>query len=269
MDKFHVIAGVPRAGSTLLANILMQRPGVFVSNTSALAATCGAIKRIWFESPEVRKDMIRDTPSTDDRCVRVMRSVLESWHADRDELVVIDKSRIWNVNTLLLGSVMPEARVLVCVRDLRAVWASIELHAQKRPWAEGSLLPTGSTEFARANHAFKETEPLGRDIYGVEDLIRRKLPRVIFVRFEGLADNPRGTMEVVDDALGMERFEYNFENVQNRTDEVDAFELHAFPHEGSGKVAPPPEIWRTSVPTDIAANIMRLFPLYNQTFGYF
>ena len=52
--KLHVITGLPRAGSTLMQNVLAQNPKFKVTSTSELPSIISEISKIWSNSLEIK-----------------------------------------------------------------------------------------------------------------------------------------------------------------------------------------------------------------------
>lgn len=258
--SFHVLAGLPRSGSTLLCNLLAQRDGVYVGSTSALPAALRGLSGLFTSSTEVSSDLISD-PSARQRHLDVLRAVVDAWHPQAP--IVIDKSRAWAQMSLLLRRVKPDAVIIVTVRDPREVFASIERQHQ------------ASAEYGhqagildRASAMLSPDGLIGSSCNAIEDLIRRRLPGVLFVGHPALAHDPHGTMRRVDAALGLDPFEYDFDTVSNASREVDELYRFKFPHEGSGSVGPPGGHWSDIIDADTAKQIIGRWPLYATTFGF-
>lgn len=259
---FHVIAGLPRSGSTLLCNLLAQRPETHVSSTSALPRALLGMSQLFTQSPEVTSDLL-NVPGTQERPARVMRSIVESWYSDVEADVVVDKSRGWGQSALLLGRLLPEAVILVTVRDPREVIASIE--RQHRATAE-----YGSHDsFESRNQQMLSAEGLvGGPIAWCEDMIRRKLPNVKFVRYTSLVADTRHEMRDIDRRLGLEEFDYDINDVVSVATDADALYRFKYPHDGSGQVAARGADWSDVMSDETAQRIVQAWPLYSSTFGF-
>lgn len=260
--RFHAVAGLPRSGSTLLCNLLAQRPDVHVSSTSALPNVLGAVSGVMTQSAEVTSDLVA-VPATAERAARVLDAVVGAWYAHVDEPVVIDKSRGWGPGALLLQRVRPEAVVLVTIRDPREVIASIE--RQHRRTAE-----YGATEtlWARTSAMMAPTGLVGGPMTWVEDMVRRRLSGVSFVSYESLTVDPLGTLRRVDDALGLAPHGYDTTDVVSVATDVDALYRFKFPHVGAGPVEARPGGWSDVIDDELAAQIAGRYPFYMRAFGY-
>jgi sulfotransferase len=273
--KFNVIAGMPRSGSTLLCNVLNQNPRFHASSTSCMAQTVRNLSGLWSHAPEIKSEMILDKDATIDRMVRSSRALVEEWYKGKGE-VIFDKGRFWNLGATLLHQLFPDAQMFVCVRDLRAIFASVEKQHEKNPMLDEAGNPVELTKYNRADRLFSPNGMLGQQIMGIEDMMRRNLrnkdgkPFAHTIQYETFVQNPQIVLDRIYAAIGEKPFEHDFENVQPSagSTDVDGLYNHKFPHEGVGKIEPRDEDWRQHVPQDIAQLVMSKFAGYNRAFGY-
>src|SRR5450755_3613543 len=110
--KFHFISGMPRSGSTLLAAILNQNPRFRSGMTSPLADIMGAV----IAEASSKNDFSFDV--SDAQRMAMLRGLVENFYAgEADADVLFDTSRLWCSRMQLLGAVLPEAKVIACVRQ--------------------------------------------------------------------------------------------------------------------------------------------------------
>lgn len=266
--RFNVICGLPRSGSTLLCNLLNQNPAFHASSTSSLPQLLQSMGATWSQSPEIQSALHADKQGTEGKMTRAMRAVIREWYADREGHVIFDKSRPWNNLSLLLKTLYPESLMIVCVRDLRGVFGSIEKQHQKFPVLD-ALTPEAKTLYNRADAMFSLNGLIGQCITGVEDIVRREPQGTIVVRFEKFVQKPERTMTRIYEALDMDEFGHNYDHVENTSEDLDALYNNKFPHEGAGEVKEPdPREWQKYVSPDVAQHIMQTFSSYNQAFNY-
>jgi sulfotransferase len=194
----HAIAGLPRAGSTLLANLLSQHPDVYVSGTSALPQVVAAIQVVLSTDPSVRSDL-SSVPGSYDRFLEVYRSTISAWYSDREESNIFDKGRGWLAHAQLFEQINPSAKIISCVRDPRDVFSSI-----LRQDAATSVFSSelGNTVETQGLSAFGPDGMIGGPIRLVEDAIRRNLP-IEWVRYETFVRDPFTTLEKIRILLGL------------------------------------------------------------------
>ncbi len=267
--KLHVVTGLPRAGSTLLCNLLNQNPRFWATTTSILPQIVGAVSSVLSHSIEFKAMLDRRKKETNERVAQSMRAFVTEWHKVHDRPVIFDKSRGWPFQALLLRQLFPQAKLLVLVRDLKTIFSSCEKQHQRTALYDEAQKPIGKTVLARYQHMFGAEGLIGGPLNGVMDLVRRDQKNVLFIRYEEFASDPQGTMARVYGHLGEEEFEHEFDDVKNTSEDPDGLYMYKFPHTGSGKIEPPDlQEWVEFVPRDIVKDIANNAAFFNDTFGY-
>jgi sulfotransferase len=84
---------------------------------------------------------------------RIQRGIFSGFYADTAKEVVFDTSRSWCSRLPALKTLFPDAKVIVCVREIAWVIDSIERLIQKNAFQPSSIFnfQTGGTVFTRAN----------------------------------------------------------------------------------------------------------------------
>jgi sulfotransferase len=256
-----VITGLPRSGSTLLANILNQNEHIYASSTSALTNALLAVSEVFTVAPECTSDLA-NIPDTAETHVKILREMCEGWH-NRTEDIILDKGRGWSQNLTLLRRMFPNSLAITTVRDPRDVLASIEKQHRKT----GQYGPNG-TLLERCSAQMSAEGIVGSAILGVEDALRRSDDRVFFINYTALVSDPEKVLAALNESLGIE-YEYDLDNVENSSSDLDVLYRNKFPHHGFGKIeVPEDEHWSQFISADIAEETMKLYPLFNETFGY-
>lgn len=268
MKDFHVVAGLPRSGSTLLCNILNQNPEFYASSTSVMAATLGMLSNLWSQSAEVTSERLDDAERTDGRMEDAAHALISGWYSDTDK-TVFDKGRGWVHHALAMKQLFPSAKIIVTVRDLRSIFGSVEKQHRKNPLLDASPSPVLKGVYERADQMFSPDGLIGAPLHGVLDLLRRRPDGLIVIQYETLASSPTTVMDRLYSELGTAPFEHDFEKVANTANDADALYLGKFPHEGTGPVVPVDrDEWKQYVSPDVAKQIMARYPMYNSEMGY-
>lgn len=262
--KLCALAGLPRSGTTLLGNVLSQHPDIHVSGTSALPLCIEAVQHVLSNEPEVQSDLA-NVPGAYDNYVAALRGLAEGWYDSRPEKVIFDKGRGWVMHKPLLDQLYPGALLVVCVRDPRDVVASVE--RQDRATAVFRSPLANSIE--GVTQALMEPKGMvGGPCRFAEDLIRRRLENVIFVRYESFVEDPLPLTKKIVKAAGLKSHSFDFDDVENQASDLDAIHRNKFPHDGSGPIKPTGHTWDDVLDEQIAARIAASYPLYMQTFSY-
>ena len=263
MSKFHAISGMPRAGSTLLCNILNQNPKFYASSTSNLPNMVKRVSEVWVNNPETKNLLDKFPEETEERMLKTLRGIVDNWYHDKDG-VVFDKSRAWLGQNLQLQKLCPDAKVIMCVRDLRDIFASVEKQNKKH----ALLSEMTENHSLRFENMFGEKGIIGSPLINVIDMIKTKPENIFVLKYKDLCRTPEQTMKMIYEFLGEPYFKHQFEDVKNTSTDCDGFYLNKFPHKGEGKVEVSNSKWQDHVSEDIADEIMKLGQYYNQKLGY-
>ncbi|MEI8337658.1 MAG: sulfotransferase [bacterium] len=224
---FYFIGGLPRAGSTLLCNILAQNPRLHTTSTSGVMDIMFIIRNNWDNLVEFKA-----TPNEPAK-IRVLRGVLENFYSDVDKPVVIDKSRSWISVLEMAESILGhKAKVIVPVRDIRDILASFEklwriASETKQIKQEKDNYFKFQTIEGRADVWLQNNQPVGIAYNRIKDAVTRGFKdRMLFVDFDKLTSDPKVQIKRIYDFFGEEYFEHDFNNVKQVTWEDDS--VHGF-----------------------------------------
>lgn len=269
--RFHALTGIPRSGSSLLCNILRQNPRFHVSQTSDLPGALNVLRAYHSNASETRSALIGAPEKTYTRLThqyrQFMRAQYQGMLTDAQE-VIFDKSRAWTHNAQLLSKLVPEAKVVVVVCDLRRSFASVERQHDKTALLDAAHDPLKRTVLARADEYLSDTGMIGLPARGIEDLLRRKASNVFVLKMEQFLRRPQDRLLDLYSFLDEQPFSHDLENIENTNREVDGLWNYKFPHEGCGQLQTELPSWEPWVPADIAAQIVLRFPVFCQDLGY-
>lgn len=266
MEKLFFISGLPRSGSTLLANILCQNPDVHATGTSGLLSIVLQMRNSW---DKISENQALDEISSEVKKINCLRGVIESFHRERNEPYIFDKSRGWLGHIELLEAVGFDVKILANVRPLPEILASWELL-----WRKTSALRQMDTEAqhyvemqtveARCDVWTRGTEPIGMAINRLRDAIHRGHGEKIFlINYEALTIKPQEVMEGIYDFVGAPYYDHDFDNVVQVVREHDR--VYGIPdlHTIRSKVAPQPLKATNTLGAKLAAKYSGLVPWEN------
>lgn len=244
MKTHYFISGLPRAGSTLLCNILAQNPRFFVSPaTSGCHDVLFNIRNQWDRLIEHQAEGINY-----EQLRGVMRAALDAYHVT-DKPVVIDKGRGWLSLVEMIEFVKQSpAKIVVPVRDVAEVLASFEQLWRKSTgmtqWAfeSGDYFKAQTVE-GRCDIWASAGQPVGLAYNRVKDALARGHSKsMLFVEMDDLTRDPAPTLRLIYEFFEEAPFEHNFANVQQVTREDDV-NVHRIPglHSILPVVAPVPK----------------------------
>jgi sulfotransferase len=232
MKTFYFVSGMARSGSTLLQNILAQNPRFHCTHTSGCLDVLFGVRNSWSQLVE------HQAHPDDAALLRVQKAILEAYYADVEKPVIFDKSRGWGAYAEMTETILgTRMKILVPIRNMPDVMASMEkLHREtsKTRQPPGEMNPNNPDQYFQMQTVAGRCEfwASGNQVVGIaynriKDAIRRGFrDRMHFVEFEKLTSEPQKTMEGIYAFLGEERFQHDFEKVEQKTTEND--EVHGY-----------------------------------------
>ncbi len=245
MKKIYFMSGLPRSGSTLLANILAQNPRFHATSTSGVLDLISGIRNQWDNIIEFKA-----TPN-DEAKKRVMIGALHNFYADIEKPVIFDKCRGWLAWIEFLEDALDEkVKIIVPVRDMRDVLTSFEKLYRKNYMRQNTLekdlyLQCQTVE-GRCAMWLSFNNPLGIAYNRIQGAIQRGYrDRLHFVHFEKLTTNPSEEMSKIYKFLNEKEYKHDFNHVKQVTWEDDAAYGLGKLHDIRPVVTPVESQWRT------------------------
>jgi sulfotransferase len=217
-------SSLPRAGSTLLQNIIGQNPQFHVTPTSGMIdMILGA--RIGYNGNQEAKS--GDLKQWKENFYAFCREGFKGYTAAlTDKPYILDKNRGWGSYYPLLSEIIPNPKILFMVRDLRAVFASMEKKFRANPDIDDGILNNltleGITTYQRVEK-WSQIHPIGHALNKLnQSLLDKSAQNFFFIRYEDLCTNPEPVMKGIYKFLELDYFEHNFQYIPQITIENDA-----------------------------------------------
>ncbi len=265
--KFVGVTGLPRAGSTLLCQLLAQHPDIHCEgHSSPLCNTLLGIRRMISDDTFFLSQLDNAFDSSYAHLASAMQGFLRGWHHDCGKNVVVDKNRAWLHAIELLLHIEPDARLIVCLRELGQIYGSIEAQHQRTILVDFIDHLADFDRFGRADILFAKDKAIGApliSLHAVPDLPRKVQERLFFVRFEDMMDRPVACMSQIHAWLGLPAFEVECEKLKVGIQESDSHYRMKYLHRQAGRIAPPV---RHDIPPRIQAQIEAACAWYYQLY---
>ena len=258
------VSGLPRAGSTLLMNLLAQNPKVHSTATSGLHEI-GYIAR-QFSATEEFKTIPNPKDGETLFYDYVKGGCENAFNRLTDRPIVADKCRSWVGHLDMLFAIWPEAKVLVPVRDMRGILSSFEKKWQAHPFPFTGVekqSPQNWTTVEKRAQGWLNMPPLGIAVERLSDAVKRHKDKLHFVHFESLTANPAETMAEVWGYLGLETPNHDFDNVEQYTKEHEIGWPYG-DHTIRGKVEPVAPDWHDTLGRQFSEQIAQSFNWINE-----
>jgi len=190
------------------------------------------------------------------------KGIIEGWASyDSEADFYIDKNRGWPLHYEYLEKIGIEPKIILTIRDPRAVLSSMEKLYRKNslrldPVLEAENAVPTTTQGRAA--AWGGGAPVGVAANMVKGIFERKLQdKVLFIKFEDLTTAPGEQLKKIYEYLNYDEFfEYDLKNIQQNTLEDDR--LHGIPnlHDIRPVLAPVESDWEDILGKDTSDAII-------------
>ena len=223
MEKIFYQSSLPRAGSTVLQNIMAQNPDFYCTPTSGVLELIFAARSNYTNSPEFKA---QDSDLMRAGFLGFCREGMNGFYNSiTDKKYIIDKSRGWGIHYDFLNKIHPNPKVICVVRDLRDVFASMEKNYRSHPEKHDSILDWSKmqgTTVPKRIDIWAGGPPVGMAIERLGEIFRTGIDKnMLFIRYEDLCMYPEATMLRIYKYLEVAHFEHDFDNIEQITQEDD------------------------------------------------
>jgi sulfotransferase len=265
---FVAVTGLPRAGSTLLCQLLSQHPQIHCEGQSSpLCNLVLGIRRMVSDDQFFLAQLDRSFEGSYAHLSGAMQGFLRGWNQECRKQAVVDKNRAWLHAVELLLQIEPNAKLIVCLRELGQIYGSIEAQHQRTILLDFIDHLADFDRFGRADMLFAKDKAIGApmiSLHAVQDLPNAVRQRLYFLRFEDLVERPAACMSHVYAWLGLAPLEIDTERLAAMgPSESDSHYRMKYPHTQSTRISPPR---KHDVPARIQSRIEETYRWYYQLY---
>lgn len=266
--KLVCVAGLPRAGSTLLCQLLAQHPGVYSpGHSSPLSSLLNDIRHRVSDNDFFLSQLDVDFDRTYGQLVAAYRGFIDGWFSRADSHVVVDKNRGWLGMVETLEVLHPDYMILVCVRDLSQIFGSIEAQHHRTRLIDFPDHIDAHNPFVRADRLFGRGGIVGGPLSSIEYVRQIKdtsiQDRILYVPFEYLVNNVVAGMREIFTKLGVEPIDIDPDNLTVAPHESDSYYRFKYRHETRSRLVAPE---RHEIMPGIESSLRNKFKWYYQAF---
>ncbi len=218
-NGIHFIAGLPRAGSTLLSALLRQNPRFSANMTSPVGSLFTAM--LTATSARNEGSVFID----DDQRQRLLRAVFDAYYADiHPAQLVFDTNRLWATKLPALTRLFPAAKVICCVRNPAWILDSIENLIRRNAFDLSGIFAfdAGGTVYSRVEGLSKGDGMTGFAWHALREAVYGpQNDRLILVRYESLTADPLGTLAAIYEAIGEPAFAHDPNHIEPTYDMIE------------------------------------------------
>jgi len=236
MNKtFYFMAGLPRAGSTLLSTLLNQNPRFHSGPSSPVLGAMFATHDNF-----IGNELYTGYPKPDS-VNKIIGSIIENWYHDIDKPVIIDKNRAWCARVPFIeGYIQQEVKIIVPVRRVDEILASILMMIKRNPFQEGQpRINFVDEQLVKMNIPINDENRCEYLLTGQGGIVYEALnatklgvdyghdDKFHYVDYNDLITDPQGQLNEIYEFLDEEPFEHTFDNLSNehREDDITTYGL--------------------------------------------
>lgn len=266
--KIYYNSSLPRAGSTLLSNIIAQRPDFYCTPTSGLSDFVLNSKQTYNRSQNVKA---QEASIMESAFFGYISSGVQGYFNSLTEKQnILDKSRDWAIHYRLLEKIQEKPKVVCMVRDVRAIYSSMEKNFRKNPHKENHVQNpvklVGTTLDKRIN-LWADGLPVGIAMDRLKDIFQQGLDKhMLFIRYEDLMSKPQETMNRIYDYLHVDRFEHSFDKIEQLTHEDDSVHGIYGDHTLRKEFKRLPDDFEEVLGTELSKKIKNTYPWFYNKF---
>ena len=263
-------SSLPRAGSTLLQNIIGQNPNFYVTPTSGVLELLYASRANYSTSPEFKA-----------QDPELMRRGFQSFctyglsgffNGITDKPFIMDKSRGWSIHYEFLNSFYPNPKIICMIRDPRAIFASMEKNFRKSQHTDSGIVNHSkmqNTTTQKRVELWAQTPPVGLAFERIQQIVLEGISaKILFIKFEDLTAQPEQVMGKIYGFLNIPYYQHDFENVQQLTQEDDVVYGIYGDHAIRQQVQPVPNTYKEILGTSTCNWIKQHYDWFFREFKY-
>lgn len=261
------VTGLPRAGSTLLCQLLDLHPDIESAGLSS--PLCGIFLKLraqWSDNEFLLASLDVDFDQHYARLERAWSGFMQGYWGEGQASWVVDKHRAWLSQIETVASFDPDFRMLVCVREPTQILGSIEAQHARTPLLDFLDHSAHLSRLERADRLFAPEGVVGgplRSIEALSDVPVSLQSHLYYVVFEHLMEDPVSVMAEIHHWLGLAPASFDPNALPIKPHESDSHYRFKYRHNTHGRIDPPK-------PHDISHRIQQQlhshFPSFYQTF---
>ena len=246
MDKKLIcVSGLPRSGSTLLCQLLGQHPDIYsIGHSSPLCGAVNNIRHHISDSDFLLSQLDCDFELGYQRLKNAYTGFISGWFNETDRPAVVDKNRGWLRAVEMVHDLVPDYRILVCIRNPLQIFGSIEARHDKTRLLDFPDHIDAHGAYSRAERLFGNNGIIGspmNDIGDVSDILKQQIhERIYYVPFEPLINQPVDSMNTLFDWIELAPHAINPDQLTVQPHESDSYYRFKYSHATRSSIGVPP-----------------------------
>lgn len=226
------MAGLPRAGSTMLSSILNQNPKIYSGPSSPVLNIMMGLENF------LANDEFFKAYPKQEQAGKIIANVIQHFYSDIQKPIIVDKNRGWLNNIHYIdGYFGIKPKILVPVRNMDEILASfISMHRRNEIQTDGKLnfmdemLVKAGLSLTDENRCamLSNQGVVGSSYQAIRQALMQGHEKSMhFIEYDDMTNDPNETMRKVYEFLEMDFYQHDFDNLKNVNQEKDA-EIYGF-----------------------------------------
>ena len=216
--KFHLITGLPRSGTTLLSTILNQNPRFEASISGPLARFTRAI----IQESSAQGGYKYQCPP--EKRKKLIDGLFNNYYDSLAKEVSFDTNRGWGLLLPIVKDLYPDAKILMCVRDIGWILDSFEVLQRKNPYEFTNMFSPEENinVYTRCETLLNPSRTLGFAYNAAKQALAGEHKKsIMIIEYNDLAKNPDSIIKAIYKFINEPYFNHNFNDVASSYEQFD------------------------------------------------
>ena len=220
---YYFMAGLPRAGGTLLKSIIDQNPDIYAGPVSPV------IELIYHNQYYFHTSESYEGDPRPKSAYNLIKCIPDNYYCDIKKPTIIEHNRAW-VNNIerIKAYITPNPKVICTVRDVLEVLTSfitmIRRNSDQISFIDKELIKNSIpiNDDTRCDYLMSLDGIVGQALFAQEQaFIRRETEHLLLVEYNDLVDNTEETMRKLYKFLELDYYPHHFDNIKNNHREIE------------------------------------------------
>ena len=215
--SFYFMAGLPRAGSTLLKSIINQNPNIYTQPVTPVMELMYHTEQYFLTS-----EQYIGYPNPEG-AYKLISNIIENYYFKVEKPIIIDHNRAWSNNIERLKTyITPNPKIICPVRDISEILTSfitmIHRNSDEVSFIDQTLIDKGFTvdDDNRCQYLMSDDGIVEQALWAQSQaFIRNETDYLLMVEYDDLVNIPQETMDRIYNFLEIDGYKHDFNNVKN------------------------------------------------------
>ena len=215
--SFYFMAGLPRAGSTLLKSIIDQNPNIHTQPVTPIMELMYH-NELYFTTSE----QYIGYPNPEG-AFNLVNSLIENYYFKVEKPIIIDHNRAWSNNIERIKTyINPNPKIICPVRDITEILTSfitmIHRNSDEISFIDEELIKGGFTvdDDNRCQYLMSDEGIVEQALWAQSQaFIRNETKYLLMVEYDDIVNTPQETMDRIYNFLEIDGYKHDFNHVKN------------------------------------------------------